>query len=159
MKRFLIVALSLSVLLGITPFSNAATGSKPSLKLQCPGYREFYPDPDWLDYYLLFKPTALVKFSGKKLRINSFLDGKYVGNSTSTRKSLTGDWAFINLDVKIPKNYAKVNYEIKYTLVDDKKRNSTYTCEYRSNNSNSSTNSPKPLASPTPSITDRKSVV
>ena len=159
MKRFLIVALSLSVLLGITPFSNAATGSKPSLKLQCPGYREFHPDPDWLDYYLLFKPMALVKFSGKKLRINNFLDGKYVGNSTSTRKSPTGDWAFINLDIKVPKNYAKMNYEIKYTLVDDKKRSSTYTCEYRSNNSNSSTNSPKPLASPTPSITPPTSAV
>lgn len=153
MKRRIAIIICLSVLFGITPLSNAATGSKPSLKLQCPGYREFYPDPDWLDYYLLFKPMALVKFSGKKLRINSFLDGKYVGNSTSTRKSLTGDWAFINLDVKVPKNYAKTNYEIKYTLVDDKKRSSTYTCEYRSNNSNAPTSSPRPTLSSSPSPT------
>lgn len=153
MKRLLILAVCMSVLLSITPFSTAATGSKPSLKLQCPGYREFYPDPDWLDYYLLFKPMALVKFSGKKLRINNFLDGKYIGNVTSTRKATTGDWAFINLDVKIPKNYTKTNYEIKYTLIDDKKRSSTYTCEYRSSSSSSTTVAPKPSVSTTPSPT------
>ena len=67
MKRRIAIIICLSVFFGITPSSGAAPGTKPALKIQCPGYREFYPDPEWPNYYQLFKPAVLVKVTSPKL--------------------------------------------------------------------------------------------
>ena len=55
MKRFFVVAVCLSVLIGMTPASTAATESKPSLKLQCPGYRIVF------NYQKCFEPLLVIE--------------------------------------------------------------------------------------------------
>ena len=133
-----VIQLVATLILTTAISSNAAViGSKPILKLTCPGYKEFYPDPEWPDYYQLFKPTALIKFYGKNIQIRSYLNEKYNGVTTSTRKNLTGNWQPISIDVKIPKNFKEKNYKVKYVVVDQYKRSNTYVCAYETDVSNS----------------------